>query len=87
MATTSVMAKRTAIENFESINRILRKSPPSAFYISSINAMLSSVVVAILLEQNDEWQLQSRYIQVEALVELNAQRNEAQPAPIPPRAT
>ena len=44
------------------------------------------LIGAILLEQNDEWQLQSRYMQVEAMVELNTQPNEAQPAQIPPRA-
>ena len=44
------------------------------------------LIGAILLEQNDEWQLQSRYMQVEAMAELNTQTNEAQPAQIPPRA-
>ena len=44
------------------------------------------LIGAILLEQNDEWQLQSRYMQVEAMAELNPQLNEAQPAQIPPRA-
>lgn len=44
------------------------------------------LIGAILLEQNDEWQLQSRYMQVEAMAELNTQPNEAQPAQIPPRA-
>ena len=44
------------------------------------------LIGAILLEQNDEWQLQSRYMQVEAMAELNPQPNEAQPAQIPPRA-
>ena len=44
------------------------------------------LIGAILLEQNDEWQLQSRYMQVEAMAELNTQSNEAQPAQIPPRA-
>ena len=44
------------------------------------------LIGAILLEQNDERQLQSRYMQVEAMAELNTQPNEAQPAQIPPRA-
>jgi len=44
------------------------------------------LIGAILLEQNDEWQLQSRYMQVEAMSELNPQLNEAQPAQISPRA-
>ena len=44
------------------------------------------LIGAILLEQNDEWQLQSRYMQVEAMAELNTQQNEAQPTQISPRA-
>ena len=36
------------------------------------------LIGAILLEQNDEWQLQSRYMQVEAMAELNTQSNEVE---------
>ena len=32
----------------------------------------------MLLEQNDEWQLQHRYMQVEAMAELAAPANEAE---------
>jgi len=49
-------------------------------------ASIIRLIGAILLEQNDEWQLQSRSMQVEAMAELNPQLNEAQPAQIPPRA-
>lgn len=38
------------------------------------------LIGAILLEQNDEWQLQSRYMQVEAITKFNTQRNKAQSA-------
>jgi len=38
------------------------------------------------LEQNDEWQLQSRSIQVAAMAELNPQPNETPQAQIPPGA-
>ena len=44
------------------------------------------LIGAILLEQNDEWQLQSRYMQVEAMAELNAQTNAVELAQIPPEA-
>jgi transposase-like protein len=35
------------------------------------------LIGAVLLEQNDEWQLQHRYMQVEAMAELLAPANEA----------
>jgi hypothetical protein len=41
----------------------------------------------VLLEQNDEWQLQHRYMQVEAMAELTAPAVEPEPAQIPPEAT
>lgn len=44
------------------------------------------LIGAILLEQNDEWQLQSRYMQVEAMAELNTQLNAVELTQIPPEA-
>ena len=44
------------------------------------------LIGAIPLEQNDEWQLQSRYMQVEAMAELNTQINEVELTQIPPEA-
>ena len=43
------------------------------------------LIGAVLLEQNDEWQLQHRYMQVEAMAELMAPA-EPEPALIPPQA-
>jgi hypothetical protein len=40
----------------------------------------------VLLEQNDEWQVQHRYMQVEAMAELAAPATETQPRTIPPIA-
>ena len=42
------------------------------------------LIGAVLLEQNDEWQLQHRYMQVEAMADLAAPVNEAEPRQIPP---
>ena len=39
------------------------------------------LIGAILLEQNDEWQLQHRYMQVEAMADLAA--SDAEPKQIP----
>jgi len=40
----------------------------------------------VLLEQNDEWQLQHRYMQVEAMAELTTPAAEPELAQIPPQA-
>ena len=40
------------------------------------------MIGAMLLEQNDEWQLQHRYMQVEAMAELVAPANAADPRQI-----
>jgi putative transposase len=40
-------------------------------------ASIIRLIGAVLLEQNDEWQLQHRYMQVEAMAELAAPVNEA----------
>ena len=44
------------------------------------------LIGAVLLEQNDEWQLQSRYMQVEAMAEIYTQGNEIELAQIPHKA-
>jgi transposase-like protein len=41
------------------------------------------LIGAVLLEQNDEWQLQHRYMQVEAMAELSVPPTEAEPRQIP----
>jgi transposase-like protein len=41
---------------------------------------------AVLLEQNDEWQLRHRYMPVEAMAELASPAAAAEPALIPPEA-
>jgi putative transposase len=41
------------------------------------------LIGAVLLEQNDEWQLQHRYMQVEAMAELAAPPSPADPRQIP----
>jgi len=41
-------------------------------------ASIMRLIGAVLLEQNDEWQLQHRYMQVEAMAELLAPANEGE---------
>jgi putative transposase len=49
-------------------------------------ASILRLIGAVLLEANDEWQLQHRYMQVEAMAELASSPAEAEPAQIPPQA-
>src|SRR4051812_27771306 len=49
-------------------------------------ASILRLIGAVLLEQNDEWQLQHRYMQVEAMAELMAPAAEPDLAQIPPQA-
>ena len=49
-------------------------------------ASITRLIGAVLLEQNDEWQLQHRYMQVEAMAELTMPATEPEPAQIPPQA-
>lgn len=44
------------------------------------------LIGAVFLEQNDEWQLQTRYMQGEAMAELNPQPHEMEIAQITPKA-
>jgi putative transposase len=41
------------------------------------------LIGAVLLEQNDEWQLQHRYMQVEAMAELTAPAGDPETRQIP----
>ena len=44
------------------------------------------LIGAVLLEQNDEWQLQHRYMQLEAMAELAAPSLDAEPLRLPSKA-
>jgi putative transposase len=49
-------------------------------------ASITRLIGAVLLEANDEWQLQHRYMQVEAMAELLAPEHEADAMRLPPLA-
>jgi transposase-like protein len=49
-------------------------------------ASITRLIGAVLLEQNDEWQLQHRYMQLEAMAELAAPDPDAEPLRLPPKA-
>jgi putative transposase len=47
---------------------------------------ITRLIGAVLLEQNDEWLLQCRYMQIEGMAELPAPLIDADPAKLPPMA-
>jgi transposase-like protein len=49
-------------------------------------ASITRLIGAVLLEQNDEWLLQHRYMQVEGMAELTPSLIDADPAKLPPLA-
>ena len=46
-------------------------------------AAIVRLIGAVLLEQNDEWQLQHRYMQIEAMAEITAAASDAEAKQIP----
>ena len=49
-------------------------------------ASITRLLGAVLLEQNDEWQLQHRYMQLEAMSELTTPADDASTLALPPKA-
>jgi transposase-like protein len=47
---------------------------------------IARLIGAVLLEQNDEWQLQHRYMQIEGMAELTPPTLDAEPVRLPPKA-
>jgi hypothetical protein len=55
-------------------------------YGNIAGAVITRLNGAVLLEQNDEWQLQHRYMQLEALAELAPPAEDAPTLALPPKA-
>ncbi len=47
---------------------------------------ITRLIGAVLMEANDEWQLQHRYMQIEGMAELLAPEPEADTPRLPPQA-
>ena len=58
----------------------------AAGVVQVLHSPLTAVHLVTLLEANDEWQLQHRYMQVEAMAELMPPVIEGEPEPLPPPA-
>ena len=63
----------------------VRGDPKSRLIGNIVGAVIARLMGAVLLEANDEWQLQHRYMQLEAMAELTPPDSDAQPL-LPPRA-
>jgi hypothetical protein len=62
------------------------RRPLEAYDGNIVGAIITRLIGAVLLEQNDEWQTDRRYMQLEGMAELTPPAAEAEPAQIPPRA-
>ena len=49
-------------------------------------ASITRPIGAVLLEQNDEWLLQCRYMQIEGMAELTPLQLDVKPSKLPPMA-
>jgi transposase-like protein len=78
-------AKLHSTNPLERLNREVKRRA-DVVGIFPCEASITRLIGAVLLEQNDEWQLQHRYMQVEAMAELVAPAAEPEPAQIPPQA-
>ncbi len=79
---TQHRAKLHSTNPLERLNKEVKRRA-DVVGIFPCEASITRLIGAVLLEANDEWQLQHRYMQVEAMAELTA---EPAPAQIPPQA-
>ena len=49
-------------------------------------ASITRLIGAVLLEQNDQWLLQCRYMQIEGMAELTPLQLDVKPSELPPMA-
>jgi hypothetical protein len=69
--------------------RIRFATPPELRTVVGIfrnEASIIRLIGAVLLEQNDEWLLQHRYMQIEGMAELTPPTIETEPTKLPPKA-
>jgi hypothetical protein len=82
-------ADRTARIQPDQRGRSGRELAPERLFSPGIfpnEASITRLIGAVLLEQNDEWLLQCRYMQIEGMAELTPPLIDADPAKLPPLA-
>lgn len=79
---------RTKIHSTNTLERLNKEVKRRADVVGIFpnEASIVRLIGAVLLEQNDEWQVQHRYMQVEAMAEIAAPVIETQPRELPPKA-
>src|SRR5512144_2981393 len=82
---TQHRAKLHSTNPLERLNKEVKRRADVVGIFPSEPSILR-LIGAVLLEQNDEWQLQHRYMQVEAMAELTPLAIDATPTTIPPQA-
>jgi len=63
------------------LHRVASQQGPPLKIGNIVGTSIIRLIGAVLLEQNDEWQLQQRYMQVEAMAELFSPPNEQRQLP------
>ena len=63
---------------------VKRRADIVAIFLNEVS--ITRRIGAVLLEQNDQWLLQCRYMQIEGMTELTPPLSDADPAKLPPIA-
>jgi putative transposase len=79
---------RTKLHSVNSLERVNKEVKRRADVVGIFpnEAAITLLIGAVLLECNDEWQLQHRYMQVEAMAELLPPMIDAEAKQIPTKA-
>jgi hypothetical protein len=86
---TSPRARRRACPEPLTILSLQRTPIPQSPLLKFSNIVgraITRLIGAVLLEQNDQWLLQHRYMQIEGMAELTSPLIDADPAKLPPLA-
>ena len=79
---------RTKLHSTNPLERLNKEVQRRADVVGSFpnEDSIVRLVGAVLLEQNDEWLTQNRYMQIEGMTEMASSAIEAQPMQITPKA-
>ena len=79
---------RTKLHSTNPLERLNKEVQRRADVVGSFpnEDSIVRLVGAVLLEQNDEWLTQNRYMQIEGMTEMASSAIEAQPLQITPKA-